>query len=327
MKNYPAGGPGDSRSGPRLGPAQLGVLRVGSLLVLAALATSALLTALVWGKEGFGREDLPRCGAGLLVLAGSGGAWWLLCRRVRPAAHPGLFAAGMAVLTLPAMVYAALGTETVINTGRGAWLARRATISGYRESPLVWRGFPAPVGLRVQLDLAIPAKLRGNLLPPRLALGGPKGFAAQDYFARPEGGTLGRPVFQRLDDPEPGPLASGEPVHLDYDLYPGYVQRVSEDVQLCLDTTALGRAREPAAEGRQLGAAWFFAGPGGLVVDLSPPLTATLRARSALAGHEGSWDSLVGRLTPSSLGGAGFAPCTQGDAPSPGSACWCRPPP
>jgi hypothetical protein len=279
MNNYPAGGPGDSGSGPRLGPAQFGMLRVAALLVLAVVASGALLTALVWGKEGFGREDLPLCGAGLLVLGGAGGAWWLLCRRTPPAAHPVLFGAGIALLTLPGAVYAAFGARTVINTVRGEWLERRATISAYRETPLVWRGFPGPVGLRVELDLAIPAKLDGNLLPPRLALGGPEGFAARDYFSirlsQLESRTLGRPVFQRLDDPAPGPLANGGSVHLGYDLYPGYVQRVTEDVLVCLDTTAITRARASGSQGRELGATWFFAGPSGLTVDLSTALTAT----------------------------------------------------
>jgi hypothetical protein len=134
-----------------------------------------LLTALVWGKEGFGPEDLPRC---------------------------------VAVLLLPALVYAALGTETVSNTARGAWLARRATISGYRESPLVWRGFAGPVGLRVQVDLAIPAKLRGNLLPPRLAPRRPRGLRCAGLLRstrRPNAGPARLPATRR-----PGAGAAGE---------------------------------------------------------------------------------------------------------------------
>ena len=331
MKNYPASGPGDSGSGPRLRPAQLPLMRAAGLAVLAVVAAGALLVTLEWGKEGFGTEDLPLCGAGLLLLAAAGGAWWLLCRRASPVAHPVLFCAGIALLVLPASVYSAFGTRTLINLIRAAWLERHATISGYRETPIVWRGLPGSVGLRIELDLTVPARLRGNLLPPRLALGGPEGYSARDYFSlrfyQFEGLTLGRPVFQSLDPPGPGPLAAGRPLHLMYDLYPGYVQRVADEARVCQDTAAVARARQERPSGRELSASWFFAGPGGLTVDLSPALTATLRARSGLAGRPGAWDSLLQRLTPSALGEAGFAPCPlNAAAPSLAAVCWCRGP-
>jgi hypothetical protein len=58
-------------------------------------------------------------------------------------------------------------------------------------------------------------------------------------------------------------------------------------------------------------------------VDLSAPLTAALRARSALEGNPAAWERLVRRLEPPGLAAAGFVPC----APAPdrgGQHCLCR---
>lgn len=64
MNNYPADRTRDSGSGLRLRPAQLRAFRLAALAALIAVAGAALLLTVVWGKEGFGREDLPLCAAG-----------------------------------------------------------------------------------------------------------------------------------------------------------------------------------------------------------------------------------------------------------------------
>jgi hypothetical protein len=303
-------------------------LRVAGFLVLVIVGATALLLSVVWGKEGFGREDLPLCLAGLAVLAGAGLLWWLLCRRLRPVASNGLLGAGLGVLLLPALLYAAFAVRTTINTVRGASLARRATITGFREAGIVWPGFRGPVGLWLELDLVVPARLEGNLLSPRLALGGPAGFTARDYFSTLfyglEGRVLTEPLFPVPAGGAERSLAKGGPVHLSYRLYPGYVRQLEPGTRVCVDTAAIGRAhRDPESPAEsELAASWFFAGPGALTVDLSPILTAKLREQSRWARNVVALDSLLERLTPAALGAAGFSPCPGSGWPA--DQCWCR---
>src|SRR5262249_60296778 len=90
MNKYPPERTSDSARFPWLRPAQLRVLRLVALVGAVALAGAALLFSVVWAKEGFGREDLPRCAFGLLILLGAQIPCLLLCRRVPPtAAAPG----------------------------------------------------------------------------------------------------------------------------------------------------------------------------------------------------------------------------------------------
>ncbi len=331
MNNYPADRTRDSGSGLRLRPAQLRAFRLAALAGLIAVAGAALLLTVVWGKEGFGREDLPLCAAGFVVLAGAAAGWWLLCRRLVPPASGALLGAGIGLLAVPALLYATFGLRTAVNSVRGAWLARRATVGNYREAAIIWPGFKHPVGLALDLDLVIPARLEGNLLAPRLALGGPEGFTARDYFStlfyRLEGQVLTQPVFQAIDPvAERARLARGGPVHLAYRLYPGYVRRLEPGTQVCLDTGAVGRARpaQNAPSGGELAASWFFAGRGALTVDLSGSLTATLRERSRWASDPAAWDSLLQQLTPPALAAAGFSLCGSAVSVWSGEQCWCR---
>jgi hypothetical protein len=303
-------------------------LRLAGFLVLVIVGATALLLTVLWGKEGFGREDLPVCLAGLAVLAGAGLLWWLLCRRVRPLASDALLGAGLGVLVLPGLLYALFAVRTTVNTIRGASLARRASITGFREAGIVWPGFRGPVGLWLELDLVVPARLQGNLLSPRLALGGPAGFTARDYFSSPfyrlEGRVLTQPLFPLPDRATEPSLADGEPVHLSYRLYPGYVRQLEPGTRVCVDTAAIARAHrnpDPPAES-ELAASWLFAGPGALTVDLSPVLTAKLREQSRWARNAEALDSLLDGLTPPALGAAGFSPCSSRGWP--GDECWCR---
>jgi hypothetical protein len=332
MNKYPANRGSDSVRFPRLGPAQLRAVRLIALLGLIGLAGAALLVAVVWAKEGFGREDLPRCATGLLILAGSGFVWWLLCRKLLPFASGALLGAGIGVLLLPTLVYAAFGVRTTVNTLRGRWLSRHARLNAYREAAIVWSDFSGPVGLAIELELDVPARLSGNLLPPRLAFGRPAGFTADDYFSsffyRIEGRQLTQPVFQAVDPvAERSRLASGKPVHLSYRLYPGYVRRLEPGTRVCLDTAAVGRAaREAASDGTwTLAASWFFAGPRGLTVDLSQSLTRVLRERSRWVANSAAWDSLIQRLTPPGLSAAGYVACRRDGEVWSGEQCWCAP--
>jgi hypothetical protein len=331
MNNYLADPTRDSGSGLRLRPAQLRAFRLAALAVLIAVAGAALLLTVVWGKEGFGREELPLCAAGFLVLAGAAAGWWLLCRRLFPPASGALVGVGLGLLAVPALLYAAFGIRTGVNTLRGAWLAHRATIGSYREAAILWPGFDHPVGLALELDLVVPARLEGNLLAPRLALGGPEGFTARDYFStlfyRLEGRVLTQPVFQAIDPvAERSRLASGGPVHLAYRLYPGYVRRLEPGTRVCVDTAAVSRAgsSQDASLGSELAASWFFAGAGALTIDLSQSLTAKLRAQSRWAHDPSAWDALLQGLTPPALTAAGFAVCGAAVPVWLGERCWCR---
>ena len=58
--------------------------------------------------------------------------------------------AGIGVLLLPSLIYAAFGIRTVANTFRGNWLSRRASVRSYREAAIVWHDFDGPVGLATQ---------------------------------------------------------------------------------------------------------------------------------------------------------------------------------
>jgi len=332
MNKYPPDRTRDSGSLSWLGPAQLRVFRVVALFGLVALAGTALLLAIVWGKEGFGREDLPRCAVGLLALAVSGIAWWLLCRKLAPLASGALLGVGTGVILLPSLVYTAFGLRTIVNSVRGDWLSRHAALSGYREAAIVWSGFDGPVGLAVDFDLSIPARLEGNLLPPRLAYSGPAGFTSADYFStrfyRLAGHQLTQPVFPAVDPViERSRLASGRPIHLSYRLYPGYVRRLEPGNRVCIDTAAVLRAERamPPAANQMLGASWFFAGAGALNVDLSRSLTATLHDRSRWAARPPAWDSLLRRFTPPSLGAAGYVVCGKDVEILSAEQCWCAP--
>ena len=332
MNKYPPERTSDSGRFPWLRPAQLRVLRLVALLGAAALAGAALLFSVVWAKEGFGREDLPRCGIGLLILLSAQLSWWLLCRRLAPPASATVLGVGIGVLLLPSLIYAPFGIRTVVNTFRGNWLSRRASVGSYREAAIVWHDFDGPVGLALELDLDVPARLQGNLLPPRLAYTDSSGFSADDYFSSPfyqfEGRQLTQPVFQPIDPVlERARLASGKPVHLSYRLYPGYVRRLDPGLRVCIDTAAVERSsrdRESQST-RSLAASWLFAGPGGLTVDLSPTLTRELRRQSRWATTPAGWDSLLQRLTPPFLTAAGYVACKAQTQVWAGEQCWCAP--
>ena len=333
MNKYPPQRTSDSGRIPWLRPAQLGALRLLALLGAVALAGAALLFSVVWAKEGFGREDLPRCAIGLLILLGVQLSWWLLCRRLAPPASAPVLGAGIGVLLVPWLIYAAFGVRTVVNTFRGSWLSRRASVRSYREAAIVWRDFDGPVGLALELDLDVPARLHGSLLPPRLAYADSVGFSADDYFSSPfhqlEGRQLTQPVFQAIDPGvERSRLASGKPVHLSYRLYPGYVRRLDPGLRVCIDTAAVERSsRDRGLEAtRSLAASWLFAGPGGLTVDLSQTLTKELRTQSRWATTRAGWDSLLQRLTPPFLTAAGYVACKGQAEAWEGEQCWCAPP-
>jgi hypothetical protein len=333
MNKYPPERTSDSGRFPWLRPAQLRVLRLVALLGAAALAGAALLFSVVWAKEGFGREDLPRCGIGLLILLSAQLSWWLLCRRLAPPASAPVLGAGIGVLLLPSLIYAAFGVRTVVNTFRGNWLSRRASVGSYREAAIVWHDFDGPIGLALELDLDVPARLQGNLLPPRLAYADSAGFAADDYFSslfyRMEGRQLTQPVFQAIDPVvDRSRLASGKPVHLSYRLYPGYVRRLDPGLRVCIDTAAVERSSRvlESQSTRSLAASWLFAGPGGLTVDLSPTLTKELRTQSRWATTRAAWDSLLQRLTPPFLTAAGYVACKPEAEVWAGEQCWCAPP-
>jgi hypothetical protein len=333
MNKYPPERTSDSGRFPWLRPAQLRGLRLVALLGAVALAGAALLFSVVWAKEGFGREDLPRCAIGLLILLGAQLSWWLLCRRVAPPAAAPVLGAGIGVLLLPSLIYAAFGVRTVANTLRGNWLSRRASVRSYREAAIVWHDFDGPVGLALELDLDVPARLQGSLLPPRLAYADSSGFSADDYFSSPfyqlEGRQLTQPVFQAIDPVvERSRLARGTPVHLSYRLYPGYVRRLDPGLRVCIDTAAVERASRDleSQSTRSLAASWLFAGPGGLTVDLSPTLTKELRTQSRWATTRAGWDSLLRRLTPPFLTAAGYVVCKPEAKVWAGEQCWCAPP-
>ena len=307
----------------------LAVRAAQSLLlpILALLGWIALLQSLVWGKEGFGLEDLGTAGLWLAGLAAAAAVWWAACRRAAfPAPRPLLWT-GLFLLALPFSCVAGLGGWTAVNGVRAARVARDVRIVRYAETPLVPPGLDGPIGLRIELTLAHPPLPEGNLLPPRVVLTGP-GVALGDYFAVPFSPAgrwmLERPLMQPLSGSERNRrvLATPGPTALSYDLYAAPVRAVSPTSQICLEK-ARGDTAASDPHAAEMSAAWVFHADGGFVVRVGTALTRTLRHSSRFAGRANEWKAMTRRSTAENLQRAGYTPCRSDNALLNEGSCWC----
>lgn len=131
-----------------------------------------------------------------------------------------------------------------------------------------------------------------------------------------------------------------------YYLLPGTVDYLPDPNRICLNNTSRGirvcasderpesgctspnrrRVAGPVyADGLDLSALWMAAGGFDMVADLSSPLTAVLRAQSALQSGPDSWTAMHRRLEPAGLDRAGYRLCAGGtDSHTSFRTCYCR---
>ncbi len=294
------------------------------LVVLALGGLAALVFLLPWLKEGFGIEELPLF-AGIAVGLLAALALWVRLHR----AHRGpTFWAGAVLAAVPLVAYGALAVGVSVDEWRGRRLARTVRVVSLTESEILWPGLMEPIGVRLEIEIEHAIGLQGNLFAPRIVMGADPRPAYRDYFA----GALNpgvdpmlwSPVFE-LGGPPRDVVARPGRVRLGYDMFASALAQRAGDA-LCL----LGRASGPTGgrtavpDGGNLGAAWFFAAEGGVIVDMSGPLTEALRRGSRLQGRADAWRALLERLEPAGLEATGFTRCAPPGVAS-GEPCYCPP--
>jgi hypothetical protein len=200
--------------------------------------------------------------------------------------------------------------------------------------------------LRMGPALAIPR----NVAFSTLTTGG--GYFKDRRLAQPVGdlAILKSVLFQELYAErfanrrfEPGGLT-----RLTYHLYPGTLETLMSQDKFCLSSTSFGlpacaEAQAPetgcAPKGRRqvvtdpifhngsdLQALWLVTGANDMVADVSPLLSAQLRAKSRLQGDPKTWTGIMKRLEPASLERAGYRLCPPGpDTHNASRTCYCRP--
>jgi hypothetical protein len=240
----------------------------------------------------------------------------------------GVFWTGAAFVALPLCLYAALAARVLVNDLRGRALARTVRIVALTESDIRWPGLADPVGVRLDLDVEHGIGRVGNLFAPRLIMGADPRPASRDYFF---GGfdpgvdpMLSTPAFE-IGGPPRDVFARPGRARVSFDLFPSALAR-REGGALCLLSRASGPTggRTAAPPGGDLGAAWFFAAEGGVIVDLGRPLTEALRKGSRLQGRPEEWRRLLLRMEPEGLEAAGLRRCAPPRAAN-GEVCYCPP--
>jgi len=210
-----------------------------------------------------------------------------------------------------------------------------------------------PPELRMGPELDIPR----NKLNPTQTSG--SGYFKDHYLAEPVGdlALLKTVLFQRLyvnDSFERDyerwvsafRFAAGTRTRLVFHLLPGTIDYLVGPGRLCLSSQSFGhrvcdagedskdgcaspnwrRVTQPIyALGGDLTALWIAAGAADMVVDLSPVLTATLRAESRLQDDPEGWAAMQKRLEPAGLAAAGYRLCAPGeDSHTAFRTCYCR---
>jgi hypothetical protein len=300
------------------------VLRLLMAFSTVAISALALVFLLPWLKEGFDSDELPLFSGIALGLLLLGGLHWVVERGRRA-----LLSVGLGALAVSFLVYVALSVRIAWNEWEGERLAGTVRIVSLRETEVRLPGVAGPVGLRLDIELEHSIGRVGNLFTPKVTMGQDPQLDRQDYFY----GALDRGVDAFLGAP---PFEAGRPsdrlllrqpgrIHIQYELLPSWLAR-REGSTICLADRPLGRGdRIPPPTGGDLGASWFFAGSGGVYVDLSPALTEALRRSSRFQGHPEEWKAMLARLQPASLSAAGYTPCPPRSSAPPATGCFCPP--
>jgi hypothetical protein len=300
-------------------------LRIVGCVVAGAIALVALAFLLPWLKEGFDREELPlfaSIAAGLGIVAG---LWWLANRR----GAPRLAAIGATLLALPFCVYAALSVRVLVNDWRGRRASRTVRILALRETEIRWPGLEGPVGVRLEVELEHAIGLEGNLFAPKILMGADPRPTYRDYFFGPmDQGVdafLTVPGLERDQYPARDVFVRPGRVRMAFELFPSTMDRRDGNA-VCFSAMVARPVFEGLSyeAGAHLGAAWFFAAPGTIYVDLSAPLTQALRRFSAFEGKADPWQAMMRRLEPERLRAAGYRAC-EPPRPGGGEACYCAP--
>jgi len=134
---------------------------------------------------------------------------------------------------------------------------------------------------------------------------------------------------------------------LAFHLHPGIVDFLVSEARVCISKQAPGvphcrddqdpsttaclkpGRRAPADpvdnQGSDLSALWSAAIRPAMAVDLSPQLTAALRAESRLQSDPAAWSAMQRRLDPAGLSAAGYTPCAVGEnSHTAYRICYCR---
>lgn len=295
------------------------VLRALSFPVVLAGSLLALVFLLPWLKEGFGIEELPLFAgvAGALLLVAL--LYWFIHRRARGA----LFVLGLAVLTVPLLAYAGLSARLAINAWRGHRLERTVRIVSLRETEIRWPGIDGAVGVQLDLEVEHAIGLEGTLLSPKIWMAVDPRPTYRDYFGGLDRANMEAPVFEVTETPTLDALARPGSARVRYELFPSLVRR-REGRAVCVSDHVPTPTDPTSRRGRNLGAAWFFAARGGVIVDLSAPLTDALRRSSILQGQPDTWMGIMSRLEPAALEAAGYRRCVP-LRPGWSEACYCPP--
>ena len=334
-------------------------LRIVGLIAIALIALAGMALQFPFMKEGASWEEIPFLAAGGLGLVAVGVAWWWGGGKqliwVLPA---------WVLLAPPALTALTVSWQFWQARIDGQMATAEAQILDYRERFIEWPGFDGPVGLAVEIRVGLPNWAEGLFYPPELRMGPalyipPDKLAAtvtsgsgyfKDGYIDPEVGELmllKNVLFDQREPPgadhprlEPGGVAE-----VAFELYPGVIDLIDGPEKVCLGDAAPGLpACDPSQDprtgcirknyrrtpkpiynnGGDLSALWFVAGRHGLRIDLSAPLTRTLRERSGLQDNPDSWSEIQRRMTPTSLAEAGYSLCEPGPHSHSGfRVCYC----
>lgn len=336
---------------------------------IVIVSVVALLVLVPFLKEGFSFGEIPFLLGGVAVFLLLASLWWLAVSR-----HRAKTALGWAILALPLAAYLGMAGALALAYWNGARLSAAAALENFVEEPISWPGFDGPVGWKVSFSLIHPGNIEALLTPPEIRMGPTIKIPIAEISAtRTWGGGYfkdthreegSRPLallktvgFQNLYENPTAQSAVhrfGASSHLSseghdqlvYRLFPGHVEYMPNDRQLCLAAETPGlpiclegekpengcvrpdrqRIKAPVYhDGKDLTALWAAFGRHDLTADLSGLLTSVLRDQSLLQRNPETWISIQQHLEPEGLERAGFALCPPGDDTHTAfRVCYCR---
>lgn len=298
---------------------RMSVLRGVAFVAIIAVAGISIFLFFPFVKEGWPTRSPAYVAAvaGSLVLALLG---WQVAAKRGGAKGP-FYYAGVVLLVVPLVLYGWVAVGMTYYAFRAGQFECQVVLEAVRSVPIEWPGFTQPVGVRLEIDLAIPFPPPGEFLAPKI---GPadlpiEGRSLIERYHRfcssadARTACLTVPFQRRTSEPH---APDAKHLRLAYDLFPATVDYMDPS-GFCL--AGGGAADREMHDGVR--AVWLFGSEGDHVIDLSAPLTELLRHERDFKWSAEALRQMGRALSPKQLTQRGYRRC---DLRRPGQ-CYCRP--
>jgi len=286
----------------------------------------ALLWFLVGAKEGgdIGSDFLGWVFSIVLLFF-----WGLIFKNSETRYQKILSGTGVLYFTILSFFYSGVLFPNLWNHFKSPSMPEQARIENFKETQIVWPGFDAPAGIRIEFDLIHSASVTGVFTRPILWMGPQKERSDKSHYYDAFLNNKYFVVDQNLLDSDYQVIVRLEPVlnvskaprlnksssiKLAYELYPTTLAAQVDSSHLCIGNQSYGMIKDRKVEpiynrGTRLNSVWIFLGSRELEVDMSPVLTAAVHEHSSLQNNPELWEKMHKQLEPNNLTQAGFQEC------------------